>query len=236
MAKIYGLFGTMNGKVADVVMVVRGGEQIVRKYQPTVSNPNTPGQVGARAKLKLLSQLSAVMSPFIAIPKIGNISSRNLFTKQNYPLATFADDEANIQLDAVQLTKSVVGLPAIGATRGTGLVVNVTLNGVDQDVSRVVYVAFSKGADNKLRYAGNTVVSESENYYWNGEMTVSSPNEELVVYAYGVRDNTEAARARFSNMEVVTAETVASLMVTRTLLESDITLTETRGVTVPAVV
>lgn len=225
----------MTGKVADVVMSVRNGVQVVRKYQPHVENPKSEGQVEARAKLKLLAQLGAVVAPYIAIPKIGMVSSRNQFTKLNYPLTTFSQDEANIVLTGVQLTKSVVGLPQIQATRGSGLTINVTLTAADQDVSRVVYVAFSKGTDSKLRFAGSTVISSSANFHWDGQMSVATDTEELVVYAYGMRDNTENARTVFGNMEAVTAETVASLMVSRTLLETDVTLTETRGVVVAAV-
>ena len=113
MAKIYGLFGSMTGKVADVVMSVRNGEQIARKYQPIVTNPNTPAQVEARAKLKLMSQLSAVMASVIAIPRKGNVSSRNGFVKKNYQSLTYASQQADIALANVQLTDSVVAMPSI---------------------------------------------------------------------------------------------------------------------------
>lgn len=218
----------MTGKLADTVMSVRNGEQMARKYQPVVFNPSTPAQVAQRAKLKLLSQLSAVMSPVIAMPRMGSVSSRNRFTQENFRLTTYATDTASIDLASVQLTKSVVGLERIDAQRtGDGITAGVQ-NGQLIDVDRVIYAMFSKGNDNKLRLVTSRVATEiGEGINWG--VTFPSNPEEVVILAYGVRDNNENARVAFGNMQTITAETVASLIATRQLLESDVTLTETRG-------
>lgn len=234
MAKIYGLFGAMTGKLADTVMSVRNGEQLARKYQPVVYNPSTPAQVAQRAKLKLMSQMSAVMAPYIAIPRVGSVSSRNLFTKLNFPATTYSDNTADITLANVKLTKSVVALPNISATRA-GEELNLGLSTSEVDVNRVVYVAFVK-TNGELRAAGSVVATEkgTPSTPWIATLNIAS-RDECVVYAYGVRDNTEAARVRFGEMQAVTAETVAKLIVTRTLLESDVTLTDTVAQTFAAV-
>lgn len=232
MAKIYGLFGSMQGKVADVVMAVRNGEQIVRKYQPIVSDPKSAAQVAVRAKLKLMSQLSAVMAPVIAIPRQGAVSSRNLFTKTNYVLASYADNNADIAITDVQLTKSVVGLPAISASR-EGSDVMVELFRSDTDISRMIYAVFVKDNNNRLRLINSVVVNEAggaNTYPTTIGVQTSLP---VIVLAYGVRDNTDAARAYFSNL-TVTAENVARVVTTRQLTEADLTLTETRGLLVAA--
>lgn len=226
MAKIYGLFGAMTGKLAETVMTVRNGEQIARKYQPVVYNPNTPAQVATRAKMKLMSQLSAVMSPVIAIPREGIVSSRNKFVSVNYRKATFTDNTADITLSAVQLTKSVVALPAVNATR-SGSAINIELAAA-ATVDRVVYAVFAKQADNTLRYVTSSVVATpGQDSKFPYDPVVGT--EPMVVYAYGVRDNTEAARVIFGNMQALTAETVAKVVTSRALLETDITLTETQG-------
>ena len=106
-----------SGRVAGSVFAVRFGEVIERAYNPIVSNPNTPAQVEARAKLKLMSQLSAVMAPVIAMPRQGAVSARNIFTRENYQSATFTDGNADIAITSVKLTKSVVALPQLTATR-----------------------------------------------------------------------------------------------------------------------
>lgn len=226
----------MTGKLADTVMSVRNGEQLARKYQPVVFNPSTPAQVAQRAKLKLLSQLSAVMATVIAIPRQGSVSSRNLFTKVNFPATTYADSEAEINLANVQLTKSVVGLLPVTANREEDAIsaslVTTSVSGsgevASSDYSRVVYAMFVKSGNQKLRFVASRVATTPGEY---NEFPVSFPisNLETVILAYAVRDNSDAARATFGNLTAVTAETVASLIVTRTLLDSDVTVTETRG-------
>lgn len=235
MAKIYGLFGAMTGKLADTVMAVRNGEQLARKYQPVVFNPNSPAQVAQRAKMKLMSQLSAVLAPAIAISREGSRSARNLFTKVNFGLTSFTNNEASINLNSVQLTKSVVGLPTIYAGRTGDNTIEVALNQAPSagSLSRVVYVALAKQADGNLRYSGSQVATSTDGEFF--PVSFGGTNEEVVFLAYGVRDNSDSARVAFGNLEAVTAEQVAKLVTSRTLTESDITLTETQGVTVPAV-
>lgn len=230
MAKIYGLFGALTGKLADTVMSVRNGEQIARKYQPIVYNPSTPAQVAQRAKLKLLSQLSAIAAPVIAIPRQGSVSARNLFTKVNFSLTTYSDNAADIALNSVQLTKSVVALPEISANR-EGSSISVQLVREDSVLSRVVYAIFIKEESNHLRFVSSTVVNEAGvagNFATTIDVGTSLP---VTILAYGVRDNTEAARAYFGNL-TVTAEDIARVVTTKQLTEADITLTETRGINV----
>ena len=225
----------MTGKLADTVMSVRNGEQIARKYQPSVYNPNTQAQVAVRAKLKLLSQLSAVMAPAIAIPRKGTVSSRNLFTKKNYLATTYNNSRADIALLNVQLTDSVVGMPAISASRGTSFVTaSIATPYTGLNASRVVYAMFEKGADNSLRLVGSEVVNQKGDGTWPATTLPNVPGE-CVVYAYAVRDNTDAARVAFGNLTTATAESVAKLIVTRSLTESDITLTETVATSIDAV-
>ena len=230
MAKIHGLFGAMTGKVADAVMVIRNGEQIVRKYQPKVSNPCTPGQIASRAKMKLMSQLSAVMAPVIAMPRAGAVSTRNQFVKENYKASTYNENKADIQLTDIKLTKSVVSLPSVVASL-SGNDVTARLSGsTDLDVSRVVYTLFLKQPDNTLRYAGSKVVTDAgDNNSYPATFTGLFTNSNGVVYAYGVRDNTESARVAFGNMQANSAETVAKLIVSRSVTETDVTLTETQA-------
>ena len=230
MAKIYDLFGSMTGKLADTVMSVRNGEQIARKYQPVVYNPSTPAQVAQRAKLKELSQLSAILAPVIAIPKNGPVSSRNLFTKVNFPSVSYENNTAVIDMTDVQLTKSSVGLPVVLATNTAGSI-SVSLGVAATGLARVVYVAIVRDTDNKLRLGGTVVVEASaHDATFAGTIDIGSARDAFVL-AYGVRDNTETARVTFGNVESLTATDVAQLVVTRTLTETDITLTATVGAT-----
>ena len=221
----------MTGKLADTVMAVRNGEQLARKYQPIVANPNSPAQVAVRAKLKLLSQMSAVMAPVIAMPRVKSASSRNLFVKENYGAITYSDNTASVDLLSVKITKGVVSLPDVEVAAGTD-VLNVSIQQTaNVNFDRVVYVAFRKMDDETLRLAGSVVSNTpGSGNSFAAEIPVETFARPFVIYAYGVRDNNENARVIFGNMTVPTALSVAKVITTRTLTENDITLTETRAV------
>lgn len=228
MAKIFGLFGSMTGKLADVVMSVRNGEQIARKYQPVVFNPSTPAQVAQRAKLKLLSQLSAALAPIIAIKRRGSVSSRNLFTKRNFEFAGYAGNQADITLADVQLTDSVVPLAGFIVDRSGDNMSIQLADSMGVSIDRVVYVVLKKTSGQELLIAESKVVALSEG---GDTFPTSMPKVtgEIVVMAYGIRLNTEAARVSFGNMTTPTAQEVARLLVTMNNTDNAVTLTETRG-------
>ena len=233
MAKIYGLFGSMKGKVADVVMAVRNGEQIVRKYQPIVSNPKSAAQVATRAKLKLLSQLSANYAPIIAIKRQGSVSARNLFTKRNFEFAGYADNQADITLADVQLTNSAVALAGFSVDR-SGANMSLELSeDMGNSLDRVVYVVVRKSGNQELVIANSKVVEFAEGA---GTFPTTMPKVtgEIVVMAYGIRLNNAAARIAFSNLTAPTAQEVARILVTMTNAETALTLTETRGLQMAA--
>lgn len=231
MAKIYGLFGSMTGKLADTVMFVRNGVQVARKYQPVVYNPSTSAQVAVRARLKLMSQLSAVMAPVIAIPKSGSVSSRNLFTKLNFSATSYSGSQASVNLSAVKITRGVLALPSLSVTR-SGSTVNVALSSVTTSVSRVVYCSFFRQPDGTLRYMESVVVSTpGAGQDYPGVLTIPTSS---MIFAYGIRDNSANAVAIFGDMTVPSAELIAQLIVTRRLTDNDISLTETQYASVPA--
>lgn len=227
MAKMYGLQGVVTGKLANTVMSVRFGEQIARKYQPVVFNPSTSAQVEVRAKLKLMSQLGAILGPYIAIPRQGAVSPRNLFTKKNFPATTFSSGQADINLTYIALTDSAVAMPSITINRD-GNTMNVTLGSAQNDLDRVTYiVAIKTGAT--MRVLDSRVVAKEGTGTFPAAFSVGSASN-AIVFAYGMRDNTEAARVYFSSLQVLEAEHVAKIVTSRTLLSTDITLTETRVV------
>jgi len=219
----------MTGKLADTVMAVRNGEQLARKYQPIVFNPSTPAQVAQRAKLKLMSQLSAVLGPNIAMRRVGSVSARNLFTKLNIGKAAFADSEATIDITSIALTASAVGLNGVNGQFNANGNIDLSLSQGDASLSRVVYVVLSVQPDRSIRVGSSTVVSTAGADNTFAGVGEGNYTAESYVLAYGVRDNTEAARVVFGNLDAPTAEDVARIVTTRTLTESDITLTETRG-------
>lgn len=231
MAKIYGLFGSMTGKLADTVMAVRNGEQLARKYQPVVFNPSTSAQVAQRAKLKLMSQLSATLAPVIAFRKKGSVSSRNFFTASNIKRATFATDKASMTLYDIDLTGGNVFLPLLAPGGSAGAPLTVSLTSAAAGLSRVMYVLCQIDGDELrlLEYSFEETAGAG-NTFAHTFTTNAVAGTQYVMLAYGVRDNNENARARFEDMKVSSGTGYPAFVeVLRSLTEGDITLTETRG-------
>lgn len=230
MAKFYNN-RVKTGRLAGSVFAIRYGETIERAYQPVVTNPNTPAQIEVRAKLKLATQLAAVVAPVIAIRRNGAQSARNLFIKTNYQSVVYSQGSADIPLLNIQLTKSVVALPTLTLTR-SGEDVTARLSRPDREIDRVVYVILVKESDQKLRMLDSIVVSEA-GANADFQTPLRTTSLEAVVLAYGIRLNTESARVVFGDMIAPTAETVAKVITTSSLMESDVTVTETVGANYP---
>lgn len=230
MAKVYGMNGLVSGRRGNDVFAISSGVQIVRQYNPNPLNPKTEAQVEARAKLKLMSQMAAVMAPVIALRRIGNVSKRNLFIKANYPAVIYASNQADITLTSVTLTNGVVGLPNLIVTR-EGNNITVGLASPNPTVyDRVVYVMLIKQSNRLPRIGQSAVVSvPGEGGKYQTTMSLTSANTSVVIYAYGMNFNSDRARAIYGHLTVETAETVAKILTSRNLLESDVTLTETRA-------
>lgn len=219
----------MTGKLADTVMSVRNGVQLARKYQPIVFNPSTPAQVAQRAKLKLMSQLSAVMADLIAFRRVRTMSARNMFTKVNIGKATYATDTASFPLEQLDLTGGVLYCTA-SASRFEG---NIVIEpSVPENVTKLVYGVFYNINDTLELIADGTfdVVEGTAPVI---RVADDSSNAILVV-VYGIRPNNDNARAAFGNLQAPVATPNAILNVVRNLTEKDYTLTKTAAVKVAA--
>mgnify|MGYP003396895910 FL=1 len=239
MAKQTSLFGKISGKLGAVVFSTSGGETISREYNPNVSNPNTQAQINQRARLKLMSQLSAALSPVLAFTKTGLVSKRNKFTKVNFPATYVQDGQAQITYENVQITEGNTALPAIF---GVG-----DPNGDDWEIrsgfrvepsatiKRVVFCLFKKSLEGKLEYITSQIVTErnfSEPGVYFAALFDNLEVAEYVVFAYGMSDQSDRATAQYGNLNVVTASDLARLVATRSLSFSDYQFTQTRSITI----
>lgn len=227
--KLSGLAGKGSGKLGSNVYAVSGGEQIVRQYNPVVANPSTPAQVAQRSRLKLASQIAAAMADVIAIPKSGLVSSRNAFMKRNFDLFVGSENGATCQYAKLQLTGSAVGLPTVNAGKSDEQTLSIELaSSATAVASRVIYNVFAKTTEQKLILIASRVVTEpGENGTFPLEVTTSAT--ELVVYAYGMRDNSSTASAKYGNYHVQSGEDIAKLVANRKLSAADFTFTQTQG-------
>lgn len=228
--KLHGITGTGSGKLGSSVFSVTAGEQVVRQYQPVVTNPSTESQVNNRARLKLLSQLSAVMADVIAIPRAGALSPRNIFVSDNYPISSAENGAATIDLAKIALTKGGMQIPAVVAERDGDTAINVALAAkADQLVARVIYIAFYRNNVGELQLLDSAVV---ETAGAEGTFPYVFPymSQDVIVYAYGIFDKNSKATAKFGNYGVENGTQVASLIADRKVSESDYLITKTQGV------
>lgn len=249
MGKASSMWGKTSGKVGGLVYASSGGEQIVREYNPTVANPSTSAQVNQRARMKLMSQLSAALAPVVAMTKDGLISKRNKFVKKNFGSSYALNGVAQISYENIQITEGNTGLPQV--------VVNVRVDAVggpaaylatapSSNISRVVYCVFSKSQENRIQYLFSKIATV------RGDGSVVNPyflvdladlptiegddgrvfDGEFVIYAYGMSDTSEKATARYGNLNVQTASDIATLVANRSISFEDYQFTQTRGTTV----
>lgn len=226
--KLNGITGKGSGKLGSSVFATVAGEQVVRQYNGNVSNPNTEAQVGQRAKFKLASQLAAAMSGEIAIPKKGMVSARNQFVKKNIGQITIENDIASVDYVNIQLTDGATNL--LGVTGSiNGSVIQCELDGDNTNlIDRCVYVLYKITENDQLVFAGSKVVEEAGN---NGKFatTMTADDVNYVLYAYGIKDKSDAAAAKYGSYSISTATQVAKLVANRSISTSDFVFTKTVG-------
>lgn len=229
--KLYGLGGVGTGKLGNQVFAVKGGMQIVRQYQPVVANPNTAAQVETRAKMKLASQVAAVVSPAIAIAPEGNKTKRNLFISRNYPNIGYEDTTASIALDKLQLTKGTLGFVPIIAELVHGETIIAQNDApVPADIDKVAFCLVKQDTDGRLAYMDSKVVERNDlgNFSYESDFEPVM-GDRYTVLAYGIRVNSERAALKLGQLAAPTAESIAKIVASRSLNDTDITLTQTSG-------
>ena len=234
--KLFGIGGLGTGKLGNQVFAVRSGEQIVRQYNPVVSNPQTAKQVETRAKLKLASQLAAVVAPAIAIPADGLKTKRNEFISRNYPSLTYQNDEAQMAMDQLSLTKGVAYLPSITATRDNSTEeINVQLGDVVNDIyDYVVYCVVEKETDGSLMLVQQEQVTITQSTGL-AQATLDAWEGTCYIYAYGIRANSDESRAKYNELLSEGAADVVKLATSRDATLSNVTFSRTRYAKVTAI-
>lgn len=238
MGKASSMWGKTTGKVGGLVYATAGGEQIVREYSPNVSNPSTTAQVDQRAKMKLMSQLSASLASVIAMTKTGLVSKRNKFTKINFEYTYAVDGKAQVSYENLQLTEGNLSLPQIGGTMQDGKMQVFFADAPSANIRRVVWCLFTKTSEGKLEFVDSHIISERGNagsyFAWLTDVSFgvqTSPSQDYVIYAYGMIDTNSQATTRYGNLNVETATDLATLVASRTLDYQNYQFTGTRGAT-----
>lgn len=232
MAIQQSLFGKINGKIGGVVFSTSGGVQITREYNPNVANPNTKAQVNQRARMKLMSQISSAMAPVITMQKMGLVSARNQFTKKNFGYSYVSNGEAQVSYENLQLTPGNAALPRITYNATVGNMYLELEKSADASISRVVWIVYRKTAEGKLQFFYSAI---EENAGADGkfkhDLPQSWPADNYVFYAYGMKDLSAKATAQYGDLNVTTANDLATLVANRKISMADYQFTQTRGAT-----
>lgn len=238
MAVLQGIGTKGTGKLGSVVYSVNHGVQIAREYQPTVSNPSSTGQVQQRAKLKLMSQLSAALAGVIAYQRDGLVSPRNAFTKANigqaYTTETVLDETtAAVVYENLQLAQGSFAISGVHILRTEGESVAVNLiSSLAPEADRVVYVLARK-TDEGLIEIIDTVVESVPGADRLFPHLFGYAAGSLIVWAYGMATANASAKGKYMAYSVSNATDVATLVANRNLIESGVRLSYTRGKTLP---
>lgn len=219
MATIQGIAGGLSGKMGNVVFRQRKGQTVASQYQPVVANPRSEGQLAARAKFKLMSQLAAIMERGIGTmgvterPARGRETPRNRFFQLNYPLVVTVEEAnevtAKIPMEQLQLTSSFrafnanFGLPATERETITG-----KLRVADDEITmiRLVVVHYSF---NLLSEQSQAFVSEVKTLNvidGQVEYVINKPantTKEVTLLAYGLIPSESAGDATLDDIHTV---------------------------------
>lgn len=214
--KLAGIVGTGSGKLGSSVFATVSGQQIVRQYQPVVSNPATEAQTAQRAKMKLMSQLGAAMAPVIVMKKDGLVSARNKYIKRNIQNASVLQGTASVNVPSLQITDGVGNVGEVDAIFAANSV-NVTISDIDPNAKRVVFILFRRNEDGTLSLFGSAVkpVEGSPSDYT--QHTFAAGPQDSVAYVYTISDVDGRATARFEQYNVNDAIQVATLVAGRSI-------------------
>lgn len=229
------------GKVGGLITYKVGDNVYFRALQAHVHNPRTEKQVAHRAKIKLLSQLGAVLRPIIAIFPTSGSSSRAIFARLNYPNITAHSTTAEIDYTSVTLTDSNRPITQVAKDvvylqdrwrKLIGLPEEPT-----QDIKRVFYYLFSKTDNGKLSFVD----------YYMSEIRWSSRNpmffcwaiapldideqgkstRDYVVYAIGMGDNSQQATEYWESLDLPNLELLGQIIAEGLITDTDYYFTQT---------
>lgn len=230
--KLSGIFGKGSGKVGSSVFAVSGGEQIVREYNPKVSNPQTDAQVAQRARFKLLSQVAGALSEALAFTKKGLVSARNQFIQKNIGRVSYTYPEAEGRLEELDLTGGSEFIPELNASMGESNTLNVALiSAAPEKIDAVVYVVAESTDDEKLIVTNKSVVTEAG----TGRLfptSFANANSNCIVYAYGIIAESGSSKTTFEDYTAQAGYDTMALSVVQTLMKMGAKATITRAQTI----
>lgn len=230
--KLQGIVGKGTGKLGASVWAVRKGVQIVREYTDKVTNPNTPAQVGQRAKFKLLTQLGAVVAGagmFFRNLNPGE-SMRNAFMRANMGAVELSPtgDVALLNVSEVVLTDGHTTAPSASFNRTTGSM-SVDLSAAAMaDIMGIGYAVITlPDVGRVIGYSARAEKAEGETAITTTIVAPAALMNKTNVLVWGYRFADAAARAKYEAIAASETADVVSLEFERMLREGLIEPTQT---------
>lgn len=228
--KLAGIVGTGVGKLGASVFTVRKGQQVVRQYQPTVSNPNTEEQVRVRALFSLLTKNAKLLSGAFGFKVSGLETQRNAFIKANYGVSARRPEEGDSAalMDYGRVVLSS-GLEDAGSieTFAQDYRATITIKGFEK-VRGVVIVTNPRGeAPHVLTFEQDVVQDEAMIDYTALQTYVDGDRVQITIAWYGVKFADAGARARYENLDSAAIRS-ANLAFTRMLGEGSAIASRTK--------
>lgn len=228
--KQYGLLGKGTGKLGSSVFAISGGEQIVREYNPKVSNPNTTGQMQQRAKFKLLSQLAVVFAPYLGFGKIGLKSARNQFVSRNFENLEWDESVgAMCSLHALQLTggnRLLSGVTITPDLENDRAKVSINASAADDNDAFVIITAGEE--DRKAKILASMVV-KSEDVTPGTPIEIFAEGTAPVCLVYGIKYPSSGSTVNYPTYQVEDGTQVAILNYVHSLIRSGAEFSATKG-------
>ena len=207
--KLNGFVGKGSGKLGASVFAISGGEQIVRQYNPQVTNPNTDAQIAQRAKFKLLSQIAADLKDVLALKKVGLVSKSNRFVSLNFPLVTYSDRNATVQMTRLQISEGEKAQGSISITSGEDNFTVQVIGMLNSGVTKAAVVVLRVGNDNQIKATSASVVALEGGT--SRELFVPNDEGDIVVLAYGIKENVAQEGVGYEDYEAEIGDNLAAL-------------------------
>lgn len=201
--KLAGIVGTGVGKLGASVFTVRKGQQVVRQYQPVVSNPNTGDQVRTRAMFSLLTKNAKLLSGAFGFKVSGLETQRNAFIKANYGVSVQKPEPeasaATIDYGNVVLSSGLEDAGNVGVD-ASNLEATFRIQGFEK-VRGAIIVTNPRGeAPHVLTFEQNVVEGQAVVSYEDLASYMDTEKVQLTIAWYGVKFADAGVRARYENL------------------------------------
>lgn len=228
--KLAGIVGTGVGKLGASVFTVRKGQQVVRQYQPMVSNPNTMEQVRVRALFSLLTKNAKLLSGAFGFKVSGLETQRNAFIKANYGVSAIRPQEGE---SAALMDYGRVVLSSGLEDAGTAEVVpqNLTATITIPEFEKVrgaVIVTNPRGeAPHVMVFEEDLELGRATVDYSELASYLDEDRVQITIAWYGVKFADASARAKYENLNSVAVRS-ANLTFMRMLSEGSAIASRTK--------